>query len=334
MPAALAALAVSAALGAALAELVRTEVVLAEHRRTAAVALAAADGCLAELLAGLPAGWDFLPLLAGPDGHTGTVDDGTLVAPASCAASVRPAPGAADPPRILMQIEGRADGGRRTLDAVVGRTAAPGVPALLWLDAVPAAGALAGAVTLDGGDPEDPTAPAWSAVAAPADPEALDRWLSGEPAAIVATAATTPPIAAPSPPLAALAGRVRGAGPRGAETLTTGSAPPPVLALVDGDLVVADARRGAGLLFVDGTLDIQGTLDFTGVVVASRGLRVAAGGSLTIAGAFWLGLAAAPDEPMRVDGGLALGQRRSALTDADRLLTLPRLPTLLGMRDL
>src|SRR5207247_3810683 len=80
-PAALATLAVSAALGAAVAEMARLEVVLAEQRRAAGVALAACDACAAEVVAALPVGWDFTPLLAGPDGRTGTADDGALATP-------------------------------------------------------------------------------------------------------------------------------------------------------------------------------------------------------------------------------------------------------------
>ena len=109
LPAALATLAVSAALGAAVAELARIEVVLAEQRRAASVALAACDACAAEAIAALPVGWDFDPLLAGPDGRTGTADDGVLATPAGCTGSAGVAPGPADPPRTFLRLEiGRA----------------------------------------------------------------------------------------------------------------------------------------------------------------------------------------------------------------------------------
>src|SRR5206468_1809007 len=75
LPAALATLAVSAALGAAVAELSRIEVVLAEQRRAASVALAACDACAAEAVAALPVGWDFDPLLAGPDADGAAASD-------------------------------------------------------------------------------------------------------------------------------------------------------------------------------------------------------------------------------------------------------------------
>ena len=88
----------------------------------------------------------------------------------------------------------------------------------------------------------------------------------------------------------------------------------------------------AGLLFVDGTLDIRSTLDFTGLVVAAGGLRVRAGGSLTVGGALWVGGTAAP--AFVVDGTLRLRQSAAALDDADRLLPLPRRAVLVGVKDL
>jgi len=95
LPAALVALVVAASFAAALADLARTEVILARYRQVAAAALAAADACLAAVVAAMPPGWDFDPLLAGPDGVTGTGDDGMLVAPAGCTATARRPPGAA-----------------------------------------------------------------------------------------------------------------------------------------------------------------------------------------------------------------------------------------------
>ena len=333
LPAALAALVVSAALSAAVAELARIEVILAGKRRTAAVALAACDACVAEVLAALPAGWDFAPLIAGPDGRIGTGDDGALATPAGCTGSAGAAPGPADPPRALLRLEARAAGGRRALDALVGRDRAPGVPALFWLGAPPGA-SVSGTVTLDGADADDASAPDWAALAAPDTPDALDRWLADEGARIVSSARTRAALDSPPPPVAALAGRVRAAGPRGAEALVAGDAPPPSLALVPGDLVVSDALHGAGLLFVDGLLDIRGALDFTGLVVAAGGVRVAGAGRLAIAGALWVDAPGAGGPLLDVAGSLALRQQHAAMATADGLLPLPRRPVLLGVRDL
>jgi hypothetical protein len=332
LPAALATLAVSAALGAAVAELARLEVILAEKRRATATALAACDACLAEVVAEMPAGWDFAPLLAGPDGRSGTADDGALAAPAGCAASAGGAPGPSDPPRALVRVEATAGGGRRVLEALLGREPAPGVPALLWLGAPPDAD-VAGVVSLDGVDASDGSAPAWSGLAAPDDPGALDGWLAAQGARIVSGPGTGAPLAARPPPLGALAERVRSAGPRGADALVAAGVPAPALAFVEDDLVIDDARQGAGLLFVDGLLDIRGNLDFTGIVIAAGGVRIAGTGRLAVDGALWLGDPAAAGPLLDVAGSLILRHRRAAVAVADGLLALPRRAVLLGARD-
>jgi hypothetical protein len=87
--------------------------------------------------------------------------------------------------------------------------------------------------------------------------------------------------------------------------------------------------HGAGLLFVDGTLDIAGALDFTGLVVVSGDLHIRPGASFSVAGALWTGAGS-----LVVNGGLAVRQDGAALTAADGLLPLPRTAVLLGQRDL
>jgi hypothetical protein len=318
-------LAVAAALTAALAEMATSEAWIAGRRRLAAEARAAADGCVARLVASVPPGWDLAPMLAGPDGIAGTADDGTLATPPACSARATAA-GA----RVLLAVTGSAGGGRHAVDALVGREATPGVAALVWTAAVP--GAVAGTVALDGVDAGDPTAPAWSALAAPAAPDALDAWLAGEAGHVVPSADTAGPSWAPAPPLAVLGARVRGGPHGGAELL--GPVPPaaPAVALVDGDLVLAAPVHGAGLLHVAGTLDIQGRLDFTGVVVAEQGLRVRGGATLAVRGAVWLGAPAA-GQPLAVDGLVSVARDGGALEAADLLVALPRRPRLLGIRD-
>src|SRR5262249_29689663 len=73
---ALAVLLIAMLLGAAVADVARIELVLAQSRRTLARGLAAAEACLARVTATLPAGWDQTSTLAGPDGIGGTADDG------------------------------------------------------------------------------------------------------------------------------------------------------------------------------------------------------------------------------------------------------------------
>jgi len=333
LPAALATLAVSAALGAAVAELARIEVVLAEQRRATGMALAACDACVAEVVAAVPVGWDLASLLAGPDGRAGTGDDGTLVTPAGCTGSVRAAPGPTDPPRALVRLEARAGGGRRAIEALVGRERAPGIPALLWLGAPPGAN-VSGTLTLDGADADGTSTSDSAGLGAPDDPDALDRWLAGEGAHVVSSGRTLPALRSAPPPLVALAERLRAAGPRGAEALVPTGPPSPSLALVQGDLVVSDTLYGAGLLYVDGLLDIRGALDFNGLVVAAGGVRIASAGRLAIGGALWLDAPPGGGPLLDVAGSLALRQQSTAMAAADRLLALPRRPLLLGVRDL
>jgi hypothetical protein len=96
---------------------------------------------------------------------------------------------------------------------------------------------------------------------------------------------------------------------------------------------VSGARVGAGLLFVAGTLDIQGRLDFTGLVIASGGLGVADGGTLTVEGAAWIGEPSGPGAALAIAGSASLRQGRAALDIVDRMLPLPRRALLLGLRD-
>jgi hypothetical protein len=334
LPAALVALAVSAALGAALAELAGTELLLVRNRRAGATALAASDACLSRIVAGLGAGWHFDAELAGPDALAGTPDDGSVTAPSGCTARLSPAPGPSDPPRAHLDVEAEAGGGRHILDAVVGRTRMPGVPALLWFAEMPAAGAVTGTFRLDGIDARDGAAPSWASIAGPVDPPTLDAWIAGESGHLVATAGTNLPFAAPAPPLAALALRLRAAGPSGPEGLVpAGTLPAPGLMFIAHDHTVTTALAGAGLLFVDGVLDIGGSLDFTGVVVASGGVRIGSTGALAIAGALWLGAPVTPGTAVVVDGTLTIGQDHAAVDEVDARLTLPRRAGVLGLRD-
>jgi hypothetical protein len=95
------------------------------------------------------------------------------------------------------------------------------------------------------------------------------------------------------------------------------------------DLPLDGAWDGAGVLVVDGVLEVRGTLRFAGVVAATRGIAVRAGGSLAVAGAVWAGGA----DPLAVAGTLDVRRDDAAVQAADAVLPLPRLPRLLGIRD-
>jgi hypothetical protein len=324
MLAALAAIAVSAALAAALADFVRTELVVAVQRRAAARALAAVDRCLAVTLAAMPPGWGFETLLAGADRLAGTADDGVVPAPPGCTASARLPPAPPSPPRILLTVDASAGGGRRALQAVVGRLASPAPPALLWLSQAPPS--IPGNVVLEGTDLAAPAAPARATLAAPVDPPVLDAWLVAEAAHVTVAAGTAAALASPAPPLGELVERARTAGAVDIAALGPVAGAP---ALVLGhDVVVSDLRAGAGFLVIEGGLDVTGELRWSGVVAAG-GLRVGAGGLLAVDGAVWVG-----PRPVVVGGGMRIRHSGSALATADALLPLPRPATLRGLRDL
>lgn len=327
LPAALAAIAVSAALAAAIVELTRVEVVLARHRQAATNALLAADACVARVVAGVAPAWNLDALLAGPDGIRGTPDDGILAPRAGCTATADVPPGPTAPPRARVRLTAVAGRGRRSLEAVVGLAPVPGAATLLWLGRSPVDASVAGTISLDGADASDPTLDAAS-LGAPESPSALDGWLTSEAGHIATSARTHAAIGVPAPPVAALGARVQAGSPAGAEALVPGT-PMPTLTRVAGGLVVAAALHGAGFLFVDGALDIAGALDFTGVIVVSGDVRIRPGGTLTVAGTLWTGAGA-----LAVDGALAVRQDADALARADGLLPLPRFVVLLGQRDL
>jgi hypothetical protein len=332
LPAALAALAVSMALVATVTDAVRTEVTVAAERRTAARALDALDTCLSAVLAGLPAGWDFVAVLDGPDGIAATADDGTLATSPGCTGRARPAPGGPASPRLLVGLDAAAGNGRRLLDAAVGRSTEPMLPALVWTVALPDPAGLTGTVGLDGTG----LAPGQDlpGLASPEAPAALDAWMAGVMTQVDTSPRTLPPVTALAPPLAEFLSRLRAAGAGGA-ALDPDPGPPAAasVALVDGDLLVGDGRQGGGILFVSGRLDIRGALTFTGVVIAAGGVRVADGAALAVAGGLWIGTTALPGGALEVAGTVGVRQDAAAIDAADALFPLPRRPVLRGLRD-
>jgi hypothetical protein len=329
LPAALIVVAVAAAVSAALGALARSEVLLARGREASARALAAADACAADVVADLPAGWEFDPVIAGADGVPGTPDDGARAAPPGCTAALRTAPGAVRPPRAMLDVEATAGSGRRVVEAVVARARGTGTPALIWLADATSLRDPGGTLALDGSDVARPGAPVLAPLAAPADPVTLDGWIGTHGARVTVAPAGTGSLSAPPPPVAELASRMRAAGAASAGTLVPAGSPPLALTLVTGDLVIASAALGRGLLLVDGLLDIAGTFEFNGVVVASAGIRVAAGARLDVAGSIWLPGGAA----LAVDGDARVAARADALDAAESLLPLPRRAILASQRD-
>jgi hypothetical protein len=322
--AALVLVAVAAALAAQVARLAATEARLVHRHHVVERGLVAVDACAAGVLATLPAGWDLHPVLAGPDGHVGSDDDGTLPAPAGCTATTSAAPGA----RLMLHLEAQVPGGRRRLDALVARDPAPFGDALVWLADAAALGPVLGELALEGADASV------ASLAAATDPEVLDAWLARQGAHVRLGPTLAPPRHAPPPPIGELDARIRAvASPGTGGLVDAGNVPPVALTFADGDLVVHGEAVGAGLLYVAGRLDIEGAMAFTGVVVARGGVRVGSGGSLFVEGALWL--EGRPGGPPALDaaGSVHLRAAVEALLLADRILALPRLARILAVRD-
>lgn len=309
-------------LGAAVAEIVRTELVVARSRRIFVDGLAAADACLARVAATLPAGWDHAVALAGADGIVGTADDGLLAAPSGCTALLRPGPLGASRP--YLDVTAMVPGGARGVRAVVG-AATPPVPAIVWAEGA-SLGTVTGRLLLDGIDDSRPDVAALPAVATPDDPASVDAWLAGMPAALV-LAGTPAPEYAPAPPLDSMAARLLAAGALPSFAPSSPASVPGLYAIA-GDLAVTTSGSGAGLLYVDGRLDIEADFTFSGIVAARRGLRVGGGVVARIAGATWLGLPA-----FDVAGEARVEHDRAALDAAAALFAFPRRAAVAGLVD-
>jgi hypothetical protein len=310
-------------IGAAVAEIARTELGLTQSRRTFARGLAAADACLARVVSTLPAGWDHANALAGPDGIVGTSDDGVLATPPGCTALLGAGPLGATRP--FLDVAAVVPAGGRRLRAIVAR-AIPPVPAVVWTTGVAALGSVAGRLQIDGVDATRPDLSPLAAIASPDDPALVDAWLAGAPGVTLA-AATGMPEYAPAPPLPAVASRLAGQGASPTFVPSAG-APWPGVYAIGGDLVIATPGAGSGLLYVDGRLDIQADFAFSGVVAARGGVGVATGVSARVAGAIWLG------EPgFALGGDLGVRHDRAALDVADALFPFPRRADVAGLVD-
>jgi hypothetical protein len=323
LPASLVVLLVGLVVGAAVAEVARTELMLARSRRALMRGLAAADACLARVASAFPAGWDFAPTLLGPDATGGTADDGVVTAPSGCAARLQPGAGGAVRP--FLDVTATVLDGRRRLRALVAR-AEPPSPAVVWAASAAALGVVSGRLLIDGVDPARPDLPPLAAIATPDDPAAVDAWIAAT-SGVAIPSPTRHPEFAPVPVLTAMAARFAALGAPTA--FAPDVAPPaPSLHAVPGDLVVATAGFGTGLLYVDGRLDIRADFAFNGVVVARGGLSVASGATLTVSGSLWVGAPA-----FDVRGDAIVRHDRAALDAADGLDRLPRRAIVVGLVD-
>jgi hypothetical protein len=311
-------------LAAAVAEIARTELLVARDRRILARGLAAADACLARVVTDLPAGWDHETALAGADGIAGTADDGVQPAPTGCRAKLLPGPlGSVRP---FLDVEITVPGGGRRLRAIVGAVPPP-LPALVWAERANPLGFVTGRVELDGVDPARPDLPPLAAVGSPEDPGAVDAWFAATPAVSVVGATEAPRWAA-APPLGGILTARLGAHGAASVFAPAPSPPPVALHAVAGDLLVVTAGHGAGFLAVTGRLDIQADFAFSGIVAVSGGVRVASGATLRIAGGLWVGATG-----LDVAGTLVVRHDRAAADAVDALFRLPRPAAVAGLVD-
>lgn len=310
-------------LAAAVAEIARTELVLAQHRRTFARGLVAADACLAQVAATLPAGWDYRATLVGADAVAGTADDGMVPSPNGCSAQLVAGPLGATRP--LLDVTASVPSGGRRLRAVVAPAPSP-VPAVVWATGAAGLGSVTGRLVIDGVDAARADLRPLAGLASSDDPALVDAWLTASPG-VSFVGATAAAEYAPAPPLLAVSSRLVAVGALPAFAPSP-AAPPPTLHAVSGDLVIAGPGVGAGVLCVDGRLDIGADFAFNGVVAATGGIYVASGVVARVAGAVWVGTPA-----FDVRGELLVVHDRAALDAAAALAPFPRRSSIAGLVD-
>jgi hypothetical protein len=201
------------------------------------------------------------------------------------------------------------------------------VPAIVWLGGSPF-GVGGGTLELDGTDAADPQAPPFAALAASGSADGIDAWLAAQGAHVAPGPATGSARSATPPPVDAVGQRLAALGAGDPALLPPAGTRPGGLARVTGDLRVDVPFSGAGVLFVGGSLDIHAAFDFTGLVIATGGVRVATGASLRLAGAAW------STGPLQVDGTASVRADHAAIDAVDHQLPLPRLPFVAGVKDL
>ncbi len=168
--------------------------------------------------------------------------------------------------------------------------------------------------------------PALPGIATPDDPATVDGWTNGLPG-VVLPPGTARAIHAPAPPILDVAARLVAAGAVPTFVPMAG-APPPTRYVVAGDLTILTTGAGAGILYVDGRLDIRADCAFSGLVVARGGVAVASGVTFDVAGGVWAGSPA-----FDVSGDAVVHHDRAAIDAAEALLPFPRLAAVAGIVD-
>jgi hypothetical protein len=325
--------------------LARSDLLLFRNLRDGTVTYYRAHGAIARSVAEVSAGYAFGSLLAGPDGLPGTADDGTVPAGDAvpgCGVHALDDPDDPDPSttidgnqriRLLAQCTGPRSA-RRTVEAILGRSTTPFIPAALYVGRIDLD--LRASATLDGGDhaPGD-------ALGAPSGPD--------DPVPEAASPGIEVPTLLPSgvrtgrgAPITALP-----AGKIDAPSLTSRvlmTAPPFLTSLpegpfgrafihVTGDERVNSPAAGAGFLIVEDDLEIDAPVEFSGVVIVGGSLRLSETGALSIRGFLWV-RGDSPRPVVMAEGHLSVVYSSEAVTNVDRAFHLPRRASLLAEREI
>ncbi len=328
-------LAALAAASAAALWLARTELWAAGNARAARQALYSAEAGIYHAVALIAPGRGFGALIERDGGLADPARPGPLPFPGGgwvafpgppfgYAVDVLPAPSFPDggPRLVLVSRATAVRGARHAVRAVIGRALRPYAPAAL----VVASGRVR---VLPGGPPDGPLIR--GGLAAPAQ------------AAAALGAATAGAVEVARRAIAAAGGRIVGdraglevrridvgrlAAESGLPVVPAGRlaalrASAPSARRVDGGETARLA--GSGVVLVEGDLTVAGEIRFEGVLLAAGRLRLA-GTPCRIAGLVWA-------EEVEIGGSCTVSYDAAAISAADRLVPLPRLPVVLALDD-
>jgi hypothetical protein len=344
-------------IGALVALQCRTDLGIQHNLRSDIESFYVAEAGLAHAVADIPPGQSFDQLLAGPDGITGTADDGVFPFAEGAPAAFPYAPYRYDVQAVLqgsmLNIISRAsglNGSTKVVEALVMRSPLPFTPAALYVETAAATLRLGDGFRLSGIDHQavfppvvqpQPRAdlPAVSTPQPAAEP-ALREALSSAAPGQIAGVGDAPSVKtvqrldldtytqnAASAPRAI----VHAAGTIDAATWGTTDAPQ--LSIVAGDLQVSGRLAGSGVLIVKGTLQVGGAVEFAGAVLVQGAVLFDPSSSVTVVGTLWQ--AASLDERLDLRGSGVIAYSSGALLDFDRAFPglLPHAAVVAGWRE-
>jgi hypothetical protein len=329
-------------LGALVVLQCRTDLSIQHNLRSDIEAFYVAEAGLAHAVAEILPGQSFDRLLAGPDGITGTRDDGVFPFAGGTPAPFPYAPfrynvqlvlNGNGTLRIISNASGQ-NGSAKVLETLVVRSPAPFTPAAVYAETATASIDLGAAgFRLSGRDHQVsfPPAPA-PAPAAPlpalstprADLEPVLRGkLLGTAAGQISGAGAQPSVAtAPQLNVTNYANAIADAPAASSRSATSvdagqfGTRSAPELSIVNGDLSVPGRLTGSGILIVRGALRVAGSVEFSGLVLALGAVQFEPSSSVTVVGTLWQG--PSQDERLELRGNGAVVYSSTALAAVDR----------------